>query len=578
MRLVVILASYLVTFFFLALTWIRVAGHALPTGTLLVSTGDARLIAWTLAWVAHALGTAPMNVYDAPINYPAAAQLTASEHLFSSQLVFAPVFSASGNALLSAASVALLSYPLAATAMAFLLRRLGCHWAVAWVGGLAFALGPLQVPGNLQVLQYLAAYVPLIALSLTTLRLHTDVRNAAWFAVVLALATFSSYYMAVMVLVTGVTWIAMEARLPHDRGWRFAVVVASITALAITSLALASVPYFARPETGDQSPFGLLASGARFYEMYRDVPGVREITATLFRDQPFRPEMLRDPSFFARVIAIIVQLSPRWFGGVLLMLASAGVIALAVPGSPRRLASRGIGFVLLGFVLALGPLQFLWGHPIRLPFLALTMSPARFFRLPWRFLVLAGFGGVLLAAAALEGAYVRLGRRAGIALTVLVGLALLATRGLDFVGGIEEVPAQTLPIYDVVRRVAETEGRGPLLELPIADAANRSLEWEAMIGGTRHWLPLVTGSSGYPSPHRDRLLQLLALLPADYAFREIVTMTGLRWVLLRPPADWSTSAVRNALLQLSEVEPIVEQDGWVLAKVVDLPPAEVVRH
>ena len=76
-------------------------------------------------------------------------------------------------------AVALASYPLAALAMDRLLLALGCGGLVAWTGGLLFALGPLRVPGNLQVLQYPNVYLPLLALALMRLRREPDARAGA---------------------------------------------------------------------------------------------------------------------------------------------------------------------------------------------------------------------------------------------------------------------------------------------------------------------------------------------------------------------------------------------------------------
>jgi hypothetical protein len=92
---------------------------------------DAHLIAWILSWVAHALGTAPGTLFDANINHPAPAQLTGSDHLFSSQILFAPVYWLTGHPVLATGVVAFLTYPLAAFAMERLLRALGCSAAVA---------------------------------------------------------------------------------------------------------------------------------------------------------------------------------------------------------------------------------------------------------------------------------------------------------------------------------------------------------------------------------------------------------------------------------------------------------------
>jgi hypothetical protein len=148
------LLSYRVALLPFPLPWLRAATHAVPSGALLIDPTDGPLIGWALGWVASVLGSAPATPFDAPVNHPEPAQLAGTEHFLSSQIVFLPTYLVSGNALLAANVVAVISYPIAALAMQRLLLALGCTAAVAWVGGLVFALKPMRVLGNLQIPQY----------------------------------------------------------------------------------------------------------------------------------------------------------------------------------------------------------------------------------------------------------------------------------------------------------------------------------------------------------------------------------------------------------------------------------------
>src|SRR2546427_10137418 len=207
------LSASLAVFPVLAGPWIVAATRAVPgVGNLapLVSPDDARMICWAFGWLPHAVLTTPAHLLDAPINYPAPAQLIGSEHFASSVLLAAPIFWSTGNAVLAANAIVLASYPLAALAMDRLLLALGCGGLVAWTGGLLFALGPLRVPGNLQVLQYPNVYLPLLALVLLRLRRRTDPRWAVIFALVLLAAVFSSYHMALMSGVMVALWAGRE--------------------------------------------------------------------------------------------------------------------------------------------------------------------------------------------------------------------------------------------------------------------------------------------------------------------------------------------------------------------------------
>jgi hypothetical protein len=198
----------------------------------------------------------------------------------------------------------------------------------------------------------------------------------------------------------------------------------------------------------------------------------------------------------------------------------------------------------------------------------LLETPLRFFRVPFRFVVLSGFGTALLGVAVLESACARWGARVGRFACVLTAAALLATRGTALVGeGLDEVEPQTHPIYDAVREAARAEGPGPLLELPLADRGFHGLEREAMLGSTRHWLPLVSGLTGYPPFHRDLLVRKIDRLPEPTALDDLVDLTHVRWLLLRPADQWPDPSVRAGLLGLSQVRPVLARDGWDLLRV-----------
>ncbi len=240
-------AAYLAVFTYLALPWVRAFGWGEPAGWV----SDMRLIVWILSWVSHALVTDPARLFDAPIFHPAPAQLTGCEHFASSQVVFAPVFWTTGNGVLAANCTAFISYPLAALVMERFVRQLGGSGQAAWLSGLVFALGPLRVPANLQVLQYLNLYLPLVCIAVIRLRDRPDVGRAAVLGLVLVLGVFSSYYMAVMLAVTGGTVGLLALGQTSDGRLRFALLAAAAAAASASLLLVFSRPYFRRPESLD---------------------------------------------------------------------------------------------------------------------------------------------------------------------------------------------------------------------------------------------------------------------------------------------------------------------------------------
>ncbi len=569
---VVACVACIVGFLALSVGWLRHASGSVPAGALLVSTGDARIIAWALAWVAHALVTDPSRLFDANINHPAPAQLTGSEHFLSTQLVFAPTFALTGNALLAANVIAIASYPLSAIAMRQLLIALHLTPGPAFLGGLVFAIGPLLVPGNVQVLQYLPFYLPVAALLVTRLRRSRTLHDAILLAMVLAMAFLSSYYAAVLVLVASVIWLAFELGRAGEGRLRFAMLSTAAIGAAGTILLVASLPYFTRAEAAEADPVALMARGNELYAGYLAMPGVREIIQGLVDagvlGQGFDPARLSDPRFIAQVTLVTLSLTPRSFGGVLLAAASAGAVSgLSAREPVRTICLRGVVLVMVGGVLMVGPALYLGEQRVQLPYALIALSPLRFFRFPFRFVILIGFGTALLAAAFFEWSMgrVRGWWRRVVFVTLLV--VLLATRGRELPPpAYEPVPAQSAPVYETLRQLADREGPGPVLELPLRSVLGAPLEWDAMIGSTRHWLPLVTGLTGYPPPHRKRLDLAIGRLPAPGALDAIVATTGACWLLLHPRDAWPTPSVRDELLRSDRVSIRATVDGWVVAQ------------
>jgi hypothetical protein len=533
------LVAYLGIFTLLSLRWIRSMTHAIPASRdiVFVYGDDARLHVWILAWVAHALASLPGAFLDANINYPAPRQLTGSEHFASSQIVFAPVYWLGGNPVLAANVLVFLSYPLAAFAMERLLTRLGCALGAAWVGGLLFALGPLRVPANMQLPQYFNLYFPLLAIALVKLREQPDLRRAIATGLVFAAGVFSSYYMALMLSLVGGLWAVGELLRRTPRRVRFALLALGATGVVAILLAIASRPYFGRPE--EAGPSNLLRG---------------------WSDRNFKTPF--------GWVAMLRLLWSVLFGDVQLVLALAGLSAIfSRSAAIRRIGVLGLAFALVGGTLMLMP------KPIAAVILA---SPMRFFRAPWRFAVVLGFGTALLAAAALEVARARTRKPVFTALAVVAGLAVALDLGIgQFMMTMDEIApiAVDRPVYDEIGAYAKAHGGGAMLELPLIDwhartrapdgrrfVPHASLEPDAMLGSTRHWLPILNGHTGYSPPHRTTLLHTIERLPSAEALGDIVDMTHVRWLVLRPADYWQVLETRGWVLAEIEREP--EHPEW----------------
>jgi hypothetical protein len=522
----------------LAWPWLAAATHSTSAGN---HPNDARLHVWIFAWVYRALTSFPERLFDAPMFFPAPGQLTGSEHFLSSQLAFAPIYAATGNALLAVNLLTWLSYPLAAFAMERLLRALGLSAAAAWPAGLLFALGPLRVPASLQVPQLLNLYFPLIALALLRLRERPDAAGCAAVAAVLGLAAFSSYYLAAMAAAVAAVWGTLELTRGGAHRGAFAARAAVAGVVVLCLVAAFSRPYFerAQPTPLDQARFQALAP-----------------SPTPRTDAP--------PAIPWDAVAPLLWPPGDRLGPALAVLGLAG---FAVPGL-RRVAAAGVAFVAIGVGVMLW-LVVAGGMSTG------VASLLGFFRHAYRSQLLTGFGVALLAAAALEAMRRGLGARAGAAAAALVVALVVAGPGralvtpeLDRVAlSDEEVRAYA----EVARRTAQDPG--PLLELPVVGATGADLRLRALLGSLEHRMPLVNGFSGHLPPHFLIISSRTARLPDPAAVSDLVRATHLRWLLLRPPHDWKDPGERERQrTRLLELPGAVATDlgGFTLLR-IDLP-------
>lgn len=550
--------------------WIPVAHNSVPSGTALVAAGDGQMIAWVLGWVAHAAWTG-RPILEANINHPAAAQLTGSEHFASAQVLFAPLFAATGNALLSANLVAMATYPLSAYLMYRYLLSLNVQRAPAWVGGLCYSLGPLSVPGNLQVLQYQPFYLPLVALLVRRLARQPGPRSSALLGLGLTLGLLSSYYMAVMLSVLLPIAMGLEfrrnPRLVATIAWATSAILPSVLILGALSL-----PYLARSERLDDMPFALQARGYHMFQSYLDVPGIRDLARDMVKQHPDLADpakafsALSTPRVAASLALRVFAFVPRWFGWMTLALAVAGMSTLVFQDdATRRIVGRGALLCMIGLGLMLGPYQYVADRALPLPYWVLSETPARVFRYPWRFVILVGFGTAMMAGGALAFLWSRLPPLGARILLATISIAFLASRSLESLAApLERVPAQSADIYTRVFRATRGEEQRALLELPTRSFLGRNLEWDAMIGSTKHWLPLCTGMTGYQPPHRPALDHAIASLPDPAAVQRIRDLCHPRWLLLRPADVWSSPNGRARAMRAFGGTVRVDADGWTL--------------
>jgi hypothetical protein len=456
---------------------------------------DTYLVLWILTWNAHALATDPRRLFDANHLYPARNTLATSENLLGHVPFSAPVFWATGNAVLAAHVAMFATYVIGAFALFLLLRR----WTgmlPAFVAGLVYAFAPWRIPsvGNLNFMS--VHWWPVVLLAMERAVATGSLRAlTALTAAIVASALCSLYFGYVAFFI-----VLLHALTHHRTLRRHPRRVAGIAAASIAAMVLlipVMVPYARLRAEGVVSRHSPLAQFLSLNALLAQVP-------------VYLPPL----ALVVLVVGIATWALRR---------------APLVPGTQPawRLAAYLIGS---GTVLALGTYLHVGTARIPLPYLILTWAVPGFSstRVPLRFFALAGLGVAIALGLVLEGLRRRLGRSGQLAVVVLacvLGAELFLRR---FPVGLEALPVEP-DVPAVYRYLREHGGGRPLLEL---GGNSATLQARSMYFSTFHWLPLLNGHAGHVPPTTDFLMRVAKGLPDAGAVRQLASLVGLGWVLV----------------------------------------------
>jgi hypothetical protein len=566
----------------LALPWLRHAWTALPADD---APEDAWLILWVLDWVRHALATSPGTLFDPPLNWPAPGQLAGSEHFLASQLLYVPLRWLTSSGVAAANLTALASYVLAALGMYALLVVLGIEPAAAFVVALAYAFGWQGRPGRLHILQGQHFYLPLGALVLHRLRDRPTPWRALAVGLVVAAGLLSSYHMAVYLTVGMTIWGTAEWLRAGDARAAYLGRAIGAGLVAVALLVVVSIPYLTRPEAHGDTELAYSRWKMTHLESDHDELANADalfVVRTLVgcavgggQGQSCIPvDWLADRQW---TLAGAGALPP--FALAIPLLVLVGFAEAARAASPRRwVFLAGTAFVAAGVLLA-GPARCtIGGIEVPLPPALVAASPARFIRVPDRALVLAFFGAALLMACGLDVALRRLGRPARAVvvalLVVSIGFRIPLSPGVLASTGLPRTPWEALerwgrlspvrylenpaladdaPGYAALEATVSARGAGPLLDLPVA------ADGTAVVGQTLHRQPSICFYTGYLPAHVSMVESLIDALPDGAALDDLVDMTGLRWIVLRPAREWPSPEERARYADALRAHPRVRR-------------------
>lgn len=180
-------------------------------------------------------------------------------------------------------------------------------------------------------------------------------------------------------------------------------------------------------------------------------------------------------------------------------------------------------------------------------------------RVPSRFATLTVLALAILAGFGLERLSRRWPRLAPVVLVLVLGefwLAPLDARPYEV-----EIPA-------IDQWLATQGGRGPIVELPVADPRDgpraASLHSTYMLHSTAHWRPLVNGYSGFTPASHELLFRHLVNFPDERSL-DALEEIGVRYAVVHPdlysPSEWPAveERLRDSVLRLRLVHR--EEDG-----------------
>ncbi|MFP6665014.1 MAG: hypothetical protein VCC00_12480 [Deltaproteobacteria bacterium] len=468
---------------------------------------DLDLLVWILAWTSRAIVEVPLSLFDANIFHPAPLSLAASENLIGLTPIATPVQLAFDNALLTYNITIIATIWIAALCTWKAVRDFGGAPAAAFFAACIFAFSPALTLGFTRLHGSVIGFFPLVLTLAFRLARHPT--RGLFLALVLATAlqllagVYLAFILAAFTLALSPGLIVTARRAGHSGA-------VPLLALALGALPLAAlaIPYLqARSGGSFPSPEAALA-------------------------------LIQAGSFSLGTIFSILGSGPA---GPAIPFA---LLGLWQRDAPLALRASLLASCVLGGILATGTtLPLLPGTDLPgLYELAMAVVPGfSVMRAPSRFLalsevsiaILAGLGLSFLLRLVSENRP-RLVRVSSQGAIVILALALVAWRHPLPPLALVANPAAPL-LVGAHQWLAENAHTGAVLDIPVLNSAMDGRltrqNGRAMLGATKHWLPLLNGYSGYPPASHPLLMGLAQRLPDARAFADLCALTELRWIV-----------------------------------------------
>jgi hypothetical protein len=474
-----------------------------------IDSGDGQFSIWNVAWVAHALTTSPLRLFQANIFHPHRDTLAFSESNIGAGVLATPAYWLTEDPFVAHNVVVLIAFTLSGIGAYFLVRHLTAHRGVAAIAGIAFAYCPYIFARTAHIQLLMTAGLPFGLLAFHRLVESPTVGRAVALGLVLVAQGLSCAYYGVFAAGTvalGALYYAFDGRRwRDDRYWAALAVAAAVAVWTV-------LPFFL--------PYSRIQQQNEF---------VRPLAEAFAYSADWR-------SYFASAARAHRWMLP-WLGtwndvlfpGFIVTLLGLVGVGLAVSGtrSPvHQVASSPVDsswsrFYVLIFLLAL---WMSFGPGAGLYAIVYDIVPVfSFLRAPSRFGLLVALALVVLMALAL----VRLSERFRFPNRFFAVIAVVTAAELASVPlGIPNVRT----LSDTYRVLAALP-KGPVVELPFfynpIDFHRHTLY---MLNSTSHWFPLVNGYSDFIPDDFRAMAVPVSSFPTLESFR-VLEKRGTRYAV-----------------------------------------------
>ena len=443
---------------------------------------DAEYNAWAIAWIVRTLGSNPAGLFDANIFYPEQGTLAYSHPLVAPALVAAPVLVLGGSPVLAFNVSLFAGLVLTAWSMWLLAWKWTGSPRAALVAG-ALAAFHVQLLTRLPHLDAAHAWgLPLTMYLADAMMERPTRRTGLLLAAVVALTAATSLYgLALSAILLGITMLV--------RGWptRATLRTAAAAGLGIAVASPLLLPYVRMARAGVRRPLAMVA------DFSADITGYLSSTSVLHAGwtAPFYRDDVN--VLFAGVSA--------------LGLATIGIVAGRATSEARRRLAVIVAVAAAGVLLSLGP-----ATPVYRT-LYEWVTPLQGLRITARFgmlFLIAVAAGAAFGVAWLERRVRSPRWAAALAALALTAVTVEAWQGPVRVREFSGVP----PIYGLL---ADIEGPVRLVETPFWPPEAVHFNGEYQLGSTRHWQPLMNGTSGLTPESYRRRAESFWYFPEEWA-------------------------------------------------------------